>query len=355
MSRLMNDEVKSLKTSIIEKIKHADDETLEMIASASISLFKIYVLCSNECERDIILRKKYIKTLKNKLPFDIFSFIPDDFVKKSFSDLSVMVKRNELLPEVEFHEFKPSFIEKELTFYVPDIKEEINILDNSRPGYITSDFVDHMIKYGAVIAGGFSIVLAVDGIDNYQDIDVFSKSLDFLRWFINENKEDIENITIRRFNGYTTSYGVYMNKTDCYLNYLHVSTNLQFYRKVTTKKGIVYSDIDTGYESEEKRPSEMYPQDLSPQEGDAEDVMSFLSKTFDISCCCTYFDGKYIYVNKMTREMKAVGIGYFFRKKKYTGKGFEFIEWKSFNTKFYNEKKKKASDQARDQASDDDE
>lgn len=350
MADLKEDDVKLLKNKVIEKIKTCDDECMSMIASASIGIFDIYIHYNNESEKNLFLRKRFLGKFNRKLKFDIFSMIPESYIEEIRPKLSVTLKVDKELEDLEFNKFKPYFVTSNKTekFY-PNSKEELNLFNDIDffPSFFSKDFSEKLKFYQCVISGGFAIALVTRNFKSlgFSDIDVFSKSLDFLRWFINEHRNLISTIKIKYFKGYMTTYNVYFKNTHgLYLNFIHMKTDLSEYRIVKSKKhGISFSNIDVDYK-DKPFPESMLPEDIRPQKGDQEEIMDILTKTFDISCCCTYYDGTHVHYNEETKKMNADGIGLYYRKSKYIGKGFKFESWIDFKNRIYEPDLKSVTD-----------
>jgi len=185
----------------------------------------------------------------------------------------------------------------------------------------TEDFTAAMIQYGAVISGGFVTCAIkkytdVNPIHDYkhctQDVDIFSYSLDLLRWII-RNVENCK-VRVKHLEGYCDCYRVYLNHR-YYINYIHV-------RK---------------YELEEYNAIGEYSQDIPGCSEDQPDLIKQISRMFDLDICCVTFDGDRIHYNHSLLTWKASGNTDHKRYQKYKNRGFnmDYVNIRNPNDSLY--------------------
>lgn len=193
--------------------------------------------------------------------------------------------------------------------FIPTITENKKLKIEHFQGHIDRDMIcERMKKHGVICAGSFVIANIVDNI-KFQDIDFFSYSLDFLRWMLKELHYKIEsthNIDCEQGSKFT-SYKIGLFHNICTINFIHMQKD----------------DEDLG--------------DLYGREEDQEKLMQDCSSRFDISCCCSYWDGDKIYYHPNTlnriayykdsdnfNEIKRYDLNY--RLDKYKERGFNIYQ-----------------------------
>jgi hypothetical protein len=170
-------------------------------------------------------------------------------------------------------------------------------------------FFDALSRHSAIIGGSFSLSMLIG--TEWNDIDVFSYNLDFISWFIGQYHESIVRVTNTYTNKYLSSIVVVTRGFT--LNYVHISrfteSDIQKFTK-TVQNGHDYHLItDTKCRRDDK-----------PKPKDQRSIMTQLTKDFDWSCCCTFYDGDTLFYNSETKKSNADFSGMLYRSQKYSNR-----------------------------------
>ena len=321
------------------------DAVRAFIASASPDEITNFCIDSNSvlkfvsCPRNLDIRTALINhklgvVPVNIFPFNIFSDISDEWCQALLNSSSCRPVRSAVEARViDFHSYIPKFsVEIKTPRFIADKSVEDSIVPTfERISLINIDLLDKefnnkLIEFGCVIGGGFMLEHLCKLYSQPEDLDIFSFSLDFLRWFINRHKENIKSIDMCYFRGQMHSYKVVLTDGNFKftINFIHVMNDLSVYGgiKIQGVTGIMenamVSSVLLKYSKAEDAPPEFFPQDIRPKEGDQERLRDHLSKTFDLSCCCIFYDGVRTWYNEDTKARKADALCVPWRFKKYS-------------------------------------
>lgn len=272
---------------------------------------KIYVP-NNLTVGEIMMRIKRF-SCNIDLEFPIFSDLPLEEKYLAYETIcESRQSKNSELPEILCGKYKEIDRDRIANYYYGNSDDTILnsdkfYYDTKEPAFIDLSFTELDIKaedmkrYKILLSGSTAVkYLLKDKIKQCNrssiDIDIFSESLDFLRYVLSE---------------YYDQY----NK----IEYLAGKT-LDSY-KINLKSGYILNFIHTGIDSP--------PKDLSVAETSSiENLINYSSKTFDLSCCCVFWDGESIYYNQETKKMNCYYVDFNTsseRLTKYRSRGFETI------------------------------
>lgn len=180
-----------------------------------------------------------------------------------------------------------------------NIKEEISSRDSNRITNepLVDDLVMESLNMGCILSGS-TVLRYVSGMKyNCADIDIFSYSLDGLRYIT--SKLSVKVIVGTYSISSTVSYR--LGK----INYVHMS---RCHSKEESER-IAAIAKDVSFRARRDRSIDMLeeckdimPKDEPHREEDQEKLREQIMNTFDISGCASTFDGKYVYYNSILKR-----------------------------------------------------